>query len=209
MPIDSLLRSPQAKSALNGFLGGAAGGAMVSAFTNKKSAKKLLKAGGLVALGGVAWSAYQKYRDGAEVAPQSDSNATPLPQPTAYSGSTAPEASCLSESTLFRAMAAAAHADGHIDTAEQNKIWQEALDAGVDGDALNNLETLLQQPPTVEDVLAEATNMESKLEIYTASALVIDDSCEQGLRYLDHLKHKLGLPGALTNAVDARIAQAA
>lgn len=54
MPINSLLKSDQAKNALTGFLGVATGGALVSAFTNNKSAKKLLKTGGLMALGGVA-----------------------------------------------------------------------------------------------------------------------------------------------------------
>jgi uncharacterized membrane protein YebE (DUF533 family) len=52
-------------SPLTGLLGGAAGGALITAFANKKSARKLLKAGGLVALGGVAWHAYRSYKDGA------------------------------------------------------------------------------------------------------------------------------------------------
>ena len=91
MPLDNLLKSPQAKTAMTGFLGGAAGGAVMSALTGKKSAKKLLKAGGLVALGGVAWSAYQKYRDGA--AETSTAVAEPVAAP-AYQAIEAPARPC-------------------------------------------------------------------------------------------------------------------
>ena len=203
MPIDTLLKSDQAKSALNGFLGGAAGGAVVSAFTNKKSAKKLLKTGGLVALGGVAWSAYQKYRDNGEAptaqGPQDE------PVATAYEQPNVPAQACLSEQALFRAMAAAAFADGHIDEEEQSKIWQQALDAGVEGQALTNLDALLKNPPGLADIVAEATDMASKLEIYTASVLVIDDTCADGAAYISRLKTALALPLPLTDAVDARL----
>ena len=204
MPIDALVNSDKAKTALNGFLGGAAGGALVSAFTNKKSAKKLLKAGGLVALGGVAWSAYKKYKD-SNPAPNQAGEVLPAER-IAYESESEPKMVCLSETTLFRAMAAAAFADGHIDQSEQNRIWEQALEAGIEGEALNNLEHLINDPPTLSDVVVEATDMESKLEIYTASVLVVDETCAKGASYLEDLKSQLRLPAALTNAVDARVA---
>ncbi len=201
MPIDALLRSDKAKSTLNGFLGGAAGGALVSALTNNKSAKKLLKTGGLVALGGVAWSAYQKYRSSGEVT----EDAVVL-DPEDYQRTEKPSVSCLSETVLFRAMAAAAYADGHLDAEEQNKIWQCAIDNGIEGEALDNLERLLRHPPRIDQVVADASDMQSKLEIYTASKLVIDDQCIEAREYLSDLKQRLNLPAALIEAVDARTA---
>ena len=64
MAINELLSGMKGNGALNGALGGVAGGALVSAFTNKKSARTLLKTGGLLAVGGVAWQAYSSYRNG-------------------------------------------------------------------------------------------------------------------------------------------------
>ncbi|MFT4821426.1 MAG: uncharacterized membrane protein YebE (DUF533 family), partial [Candidatus Azotimanducaceae bacterium] len=61
MPFEALLNSAQGKTALTGALSGAAGGALVSALTGNKSAKKLLKAGGLIAVGGIAMKAWQVY----------------------------------------------------------------------------------------------------------------------------------------------------
>ena len=62
MPIDKLVKGISGNTAVTGALSGAAGGALVSALTGNKSAKKLLKAGGLVAVGGLAWQAYQSYQ---------------------------------------------------------------------------------------------------------------------------------------------------
>lgn len=201
MPIDTLLKSSSTKNALNGFLGGAAGGALVSAFTNKKSAKKLLKAGGLVALGGVAWSAYKKYQDHSNQA----HDAAVTSHTTAYESEQPPMRACLSEGAMFRAMAAAAYADGHIDKQEQNRIWQEALEIGVEGESLNNLEALLANPPGVGEVISEAHTLEEKLEIYAASVLVIDADSAPGASYVADLKDRLKLPDPLTTAVDAKV----
>ena len=203
MSLNALMKSDQVKSSLSGFLGGAAGGALVSAFTKKKSAKKLLKAGGLVTLGGVVWSAYQSY--------QSRSNSSPSHTQIVkqdIAAATAERAPCVSDMALFRAMAAAAFADGHIDQAESDKIWQSAVEHGLEGEALNRFAMMLKHPRSMAEVLADANDTESKLEVYAASALVIDDACASGKRYMEKLKLALDLPAPLLASVDHRLKHA-
>ena len=200
MPLDNLLKSPQAKTAMTGFLGGAAGGAVMSALTGKKSAKKLLKAGGLVALGGVAWSAYQQYKDGTPAGVEPGSEQVVLQAPSQNALEHVAEETPL---PLFQAMVAAANADGHLTESEQTRIWQKAMDVGVDGTALNALDSLLKNPPSMSEVVASANTMDEKLELYTASLLAIDDGCAAGRAYLDQLGPALGLPKPLISAVES------
>ena len=205
MPIDALLKSKNSQSALSGFLGGAAGGAVISALTNKKSAKKLLKTGGLVALGGVAWHAYQRYRDGGNDAvaasPEPVQPAT-LAAPTPADASVLPNTGAAEQRStrLLLAMIAAAYADGHLTEEEQNKVWQRAVDDGLSGKALGELEAALKRPPDVADILHGVDGLEAKLEVYTASLLTIDEACPAGARYLEELAQRLALPAPLVAA---------
>lgn len=52
MPIDKIMQTVNANPGLKGALGGAAGGALVSAMLGNKTARKVAKTGGLMALGG-------------------------------------------------------------------------------------------------------------------------------------------------------------
>ncbi len=196
MPIDQLLKSDTARNTLTGFLGGAAGGALVSAISNKKSAKKLLKAGGLVALGGIAWSAVQKYRE--------QSN-TPI---NIHEPPARPEALPRNGLLLLRAMIAAAYADGHLTETEQSRIWQRAIDEGLSGSALSELEHLLLKPPAMMDVVHDATDLESRLEVYGASLTAIDEHCAAGRIYLEDLAVALRLPTPLVAAMHRSIGAA-
>ncbi len=193
MPIDQLLKSDTARNTLSGFLGGAAGGALVSAISSKKSAKKLLKAGGLVALGGIAWSAVQKYREQTNT-PVDLPEASPRPQTTPRDGL-----------LLLRAMISAAYADGHLNDAEQSRIWQRAIDEGLSGAALSELEHLLMKPPTMMEIAQDTTDLESRLEVYGASVMAIDEHCAAGRIYLEDLAVALRLPTPLVAAVHRRI----
>ena len=207
MPIDKFIDSPNAKSALSGFLGGAAGGALISAFTNKKSAKKLLKSGGLVALGGLAYHAVQKYRDGQQPASEAQPVATSAPAVAAIAP---PQPELLAEHAplLLKAMVAAAHADGHLTAEEQTKIWRKAANDGLSGDALNALEQLLHNPPSIEEIRAEATDLDTRLEVYSASLLTLDEQCADGRAYLARLSAELQLPQPLVAVVHEQAAAA-
>jgi uncharacterized membrane protein YebE (DUF533 family) len=205
MPLDKLLGSIQNNPAITGALSGAAGGALVSAFTNKKSAKKLLQAGGLVAVGGLAYKAYQSYRHN-----QNQTQADPAISQISEQqfndvalGHRQPEATA----AVLLSMIAAAHADGHLSEIEQQKIWQQALDLGLPSTALAHLNNQLSQPPSITELVAAAPNMETKIEVYTAAALVTDDSCEAGRAFLLSLANALALPAHLVDALNEQTAR--
>ncbi len=199
MPIDKLLQSSNAQAALSGAVGGAAGGALISAFTNKKSAKKLLKAGGLVALGGVAWKAFQSYQNKA-AATQNTPAATPVPQLSQEQFESAPDNPRVNN-LLLEAMIAAAYADGHLTDLEQRRIWQSAVDQGVPPAALAALQDMLNQPKPVAELVSQADDLATKIEVYTASLAVLDSQCAAGRAYLENLGGALELPAPLLQAL--------
>ena len=67
MDLNKVVNALGSSGALGGFAGGVAGGALTGALMSKKGkkhAKTLLTAGGLAAVGGLAWKAYQSYQQG-------------------------------------------------------------------------------------------------------------------------------------------------
>ena len=195
MPIGKLLKHPQASTALTGALSGAAGGALVSAFTQKKSAKKLLKGAGLVAVGGLAWQAYQSYRQTRPVAAPTEPDIGAITQQQ-FNAVVAPEQAS-SSILVVQSMIAAAHADGHMTDAEQAQIWQHALESGLAADELESLQYLLSTPLPVDHLAAACSDMATKIEVYTAALLVIDGACDAGKHYLSCLAAALALPAPL------------
>ncbi|MEE4280589.1 MAG: tellurite resistance TerB family protein [Pseudomonadales bacterium] len=216
MPLDRILGSVTSNPALTGALSGAAGGALVTAFTNKKSAKKLLKAGGLVAVGGLAYKAYQSYRgaqqqsdDGAAPAPAQPLQAQALPELTQQDFAAVVDSTHNASTTslIIQAMIAAAHADGHLSEAEQKRIWQQAVELELPSSDLAALSEQLSKPLDPAQLAALAPNMETRIEIYTASAIVIDDTCEAGQSYLANLASQLQLPAQLVEALHLQSSQ--
>ena len=226
MPIDKFIKDPNAKAAMSGALGGAASGLLVSAFTNKKSAKKLLKAGGLVALGGVAWHAYQKYQEknqpGAAVEPPPLEANTPqaevIPASTPSAGDDAlmitdeghmDEQAFVAQledantaTLVLQAMVAAGYADGHLSEAERTRIWQKALEDDLPGDALAELQAMLDAPVSVAALATGATDMKTRIEIYTASQLAMDTECDAGVAHLEQLAKAMAMPPGLVMALN-------
>ena len=216
MPLDRILNSVTSNPAITGALSGAAGGALVTAFTNKKSAKKLLKAGGLVAVGGLAFKAYQSYRgsqqhnsEGAATSPSQPVEPQALPELTQQDFAAVVDSSQNENTTslIIQAMIAAAHADGHLSEAEQRRIWQQALELELPGSDLAALSEQLSKPLDPAQLAALAPNMETRIEIYTASAIVIDDTCEAGKSYLANLASQLQLPAQLVEALHLQSSQ--
>jgi uncharacterized membrane protein YebE (DUF533 family) len=217
MPLEKIFGSVTGNPAITGALSGAAGGALVTAFTNKKSATKLLKAGGLVAVGGLAYKAYQSYRgslqqsnDGAAPAPAQPTQAQALPELTQQDFATVVDSNHNANTTslIIQAMIAAAHADGHLSEAEQRRIWQQAVELELPSSDLAALSEQLSNPLDPAHLAALAPNMETRIEIYTASAIVIDDTCEAGKSYLANLALQLQLPAQLVEALHLQSSQA-
>lgn len=203
MPIE-LLKSEQSKTALTGFLSGAAGGALASSLTKNKSAKKLLKAGGLMAVGGLALKAWQTHSAGKHQSATSEqtgatvlaTQAPPIPQ------AIAPEREA---SLLIQSMIAAAHADGVLTPDEQNKIWQEAVSSNLPTEELGLVQQALEKPMSVSELASLPTTMEEKIEAFTAAAVVVEDGCAAGQTFLEQLGGALSLPTGLSAALIQQI----
>ncbi|KQZ86971.1 hypothetical protein ASD64_05785 [Mesorhizobium sp. Root157] len=169
-----------------------------------------LKLGGLAAIGGLAYKAYQNYQNGktpAETA-AGQPELLPPPQDTAFHPSQAPQGESEFASTLVRAMIAAAKADGRIDDEERRKIGDKLSLSGLDSDAEAFLKAELDAPLDLDKLVAAAQTDAQKVELYTASRLAIDPDTRAERGYLDLLAGRLGLPDALVEHVEATVSAA-
>ncbi|MER8488925.1 tellurite resistance TerB family protein [Mesorhizobium australicum] len=167
-----------------------------------------VKLGGLAAIGGLAYKAYQNYKAGnaPEQAPAaSEPELLPPPKDTAFHPSQAPQGEDEFTLTLVRAMISAAKADGHVDDEERRKIAGKLSLAGIGTDAEKFLMAELESPLDLDALVAGAHTDAQKLELYTASRLTIDPDSRAERGYLDLLAGRLGLPDALVDHVEATV----
>jgi uncharacterized membrane protein YebE (DUF533 family) len=171
-----------------------------------------LKLGGLAAIGGLAYKAYQNYQAGkqpAEAAPAgqapTDPVLLPAPTDTPFDPGQAPQGETEFALTLVRAMIAAAKADGHIDDGERAKISDKLALSGIGSEAEQFLMAELDAPLDFDALAAAAQTDEQRLEIYTASRLAIDPDTRAERGYLDMLAGRLNLPDALVDHVEATV----
>ena len=103
---------------------------------------------------------------------------------------------------LLRAMIAAAKSDGHIDAAEQQKIFGKLDDLDLDTEAKAWVMDELRKPLNIDSVVDASTSPEVAVEIYAASFLAIDpdDPAEQA--YLAMLASRLKLDPGLKTAIE-------
>ena len=78
MDFNKIVSGLSSSGVLGGFAGGAVGGALMNNKKVRKHTGTLLKVGGIAALGGVAWKAYQGY-----TANQIKDNEAPAAEPQA------------------------------------------------------------------------------------------------------------------------------
>jgi len=191
---------------VKGLAGGGLAGSLATILLGSKSGKKLAKSaltvGGTAALAGLAYKAYQTWQQNQQ---QAQSPAR-TPEPVFLPG--APAAQADLGLALLRAMIAAAKADGHIDAAEQQKIFAKLDEAGLGTEAKAFIIDEMRKPLNLDSVVADATTQERAIEIYAASVLAIDadDPAEQA--YLAMLAARLKLDPGLKLAVEQEAARA-
>jgi len=199
-----MLQDPGAKGAL----GGVAGGALTSLLMNKKARKTIgktaMSAGGLAALAGVAYWAYQRYQGQGAGAPAPDA-AAPAAPPAGSGFLPAPgDASACNGLALklIRAMIAAASADGQIDGDELQRVLQAIEQADVPGPDKAAVLRAMNAPETVDEIAALAGGDEAvATELYVASLSAVDADTPAEHAYLRMLSGKLGLADELVRAV--------
>lgn len=109
---------------------------------------------------------------------------------------------------LVRAMIAAARSDGVVDADERARIADRLAVSGMETEAQSFIENELQNPASLDEIVAAAITDEQKVEIYTASRLAIDPDTRAERGYLDMLAGRLCLPDALSDHIEATVSGA-
>jgi uncharacterized membrane protein YebE (DUF533 family) len=209
--MNKLLGQLLGSGAAGGFAGGLAGGLASSMLTSKKGRKlgtKALKLGGVAAVGALAYTAFQRYNQGAtSTLPATAADLTLAPPGTAFmpkeNDDAANEALGL---TLVRAMIAVARADGRLDTEESQSIFQKIQSLGLDSESQALLVEEMGHPVDMDAIVNSATSPEIAAEIYTASLLAVDIDTAAEKGYLAMLAARLRLPSELVVEIERQVA---
>jgi uncharacterized membrane protein YebE (DUF533 family) len=182
------------------FAGGAVAGGLLGMLLGggRRHGGGLLGYGGAAALGALALQAYQNYQR---------QQAGGAPAPGNFLADALPHASPAADGSPFelvlvRAMVGAAKADGHIDAAEQRRLFAEVERLGLDAEAKAYIFDLLREDVDLYDLASAATTAEQRAEIYLAARLAIDVDEPAERAYLDALAARLGLPAELRATLD-------
>jgi uncharacterized membrane protein YebE (DUF533 family) len=189
--------------------GGAVGGIaglLLGSKGGRKLAGSALKVGGMAVLGGLAYKVYNdwqasKQAQKPEPMPQDLKDITPKAEGTVFLPTSNAERDELSR-TLLSAMIAAAKADGHIDAAEQTRIFQKLDDFDLSSEEKGFVLEELRKPLDINALASKATTPERALEIYAASLLAIDVDGTAERDYLQTLATRLGLDPLLTKRME-------
>jgi uncharacterized membrane protein YebE (DUF533 family) len=190
------------------FTGGAvAGGLLGLMLGGRRMRGGLLGYGGAAALGALALQAYQNYQR---------QQASGLAQPLAPSEASLAEAEAPPlphlrpaadgspfELALVRAMVGAAKADGHIDAAEQRRLFAEVERLGLDAEAKAYVFDLLTLGVDLDGLARAVATPEQGAELYLAARLAIDPDEPAERAFLDALAARLRLPAELRDTLDA------
>ena len=191
----------QRDAMLNGMGKGALAVGAVAMLLGTKSGRELtgtaLKVGGVAAVGGIAFKAYQNW--------QQQQNATVPHTGTPIDLLADSEANQRSEA-IVKAMISAAKSDGHVDESEQKLITSKIEDLGLEQDITRFLMKELNKPLDVAEVVASADSQEAAAEIYLASAMVVDLEDPDERQYMDSLAQGLELDAALVKELESTLA---
>jgi uncharacterized membrane protein YebE (DUF533 family) len=189
------------------FAGGAVAGGLLGMLLGGGRRRGFGGGIGSAVLGALALQAYQTYqRNRAQSRDDSvpshfDQQALPHAQPAADGSAF--------ELTLVRAMVGAAKADGHIDAAEQRRLFAEVERLGLDAEAKAYVFDLLTRDVDLQSLAAAVGTPEQGAELYLAARLAIDPDEPAERAYLDALAARLKLPAELRSNLDAAPQKAA
>lgn len=219
MDLNRIVQGLSSSGAVSGFAGGLAGSALVGAISGKKGkkmAKGALKVGALAAVGGLAYKAYQGYRQNqasAALPSQRQSGHAQTADPKSWQDISEQRFEAVTHNPessgsllLLRAMIAAAASDGHMDNDEQNRVFEEAGKLNLSQQEKARLFDELRNPLGLQQIVAEVNNPETAVEVYAASLIAIDEHRPEGQAYLRSLALALELPAELVESVHGQVA---
>ncbi|MDA4847222.1 tellurite resistance TerB family protein [Hoeflea poritis] len=190
---------------------GAIAAVLLGTSTGRSVTGSALKLGGLAVVAGLGYQAYKNYKAG-----KSPEQATP-PQieadivPEAEQSGFDTDVATINDDfalALMRAMIAAARSDGHVDESERGRIADKLAVSGIADDAQAFINSELEEPTVLDDIIVAARTEEQRVELYTASRLAIDPNTRAERGYLDMLAGRLGLDDALVDHIEATVAGA-
>lgn len=196
----------------NPIASGAIALALLGTAPGRAIAGAVMRLGGLAAVAGLAYKAYQNYQKGASAdesaARQPETELLAPPEGSAFDPATAPNGENHFALALIRAMLAAANADGHIDEQERSRISDRLRQAGIDEESGEFLRQELANPLDLDALAATAHSDPQKVELYTASRIVLEPNTDVERQYLERLAERLGLPEALVEHIEATVSAA-
>lgn len=191
-----------------GLASGAAAGGIMALLVNNKSARKFAGTaatyGGAAVLGGLAYKAFQNWQQNSTSAVGSQHEQL-IDADAFNSNDTIPAEFQL---TLIKAMIMAAKADGHIDSKEQQRIFQSVEQMDIPQETKGMLFNLVNQDITIAEITQGISSIEQKSEVYLASCLVIDPDHQDEQAHLEQIATALGLPESLCRQLQWQAHQA-
>lgn len=185
---------PQRKAALSSMGTGAAIAGVTALLLGTSSGRGLtglaVKLGGLAAVGGLAYKAFQDWQ-----AKKGEAPVDPGPAAHTLNGPQLDQRSLV----LLKAMLAAAKADGHIDENEQAKIDAYLQKLALNPEAQRFIKNELAKPLSAKEIAAGADSPAAAAEIYLTSLLAINMDNDKERQYLEELAKELKLPPELVS----------
>ena len=180
--IDGLKKGALASAVLFGLLGTKGGRSLTG---------KVIKIGGIAALGTAAYKGYQYWRN--------DRKGVSIHELT---GVEAQDRSLL----LISAMVSAANSDGKLDDNESSILKREILDMNLSKDLFDQVSQIVQQPLSVTELCDRVSDDAVASEVYLAARIFIDDeSSAAEQNYLNDLVDGLGLSQELVTALETEL----
>lgn len=202
---DDLLGSIGQRARDNPLASGALAGGLAALLLGSKAGRKLSKKavqyGGMAVVGGLAYKAYRDWQARKAGAPAPTPHTELLPPPSDTPFAPEPEEEHDRARLLLTAMISAAKADGYIDAGEQKLIFARLAELDLDAESKAYVMDLLAAPLDFEALVRAAREPEVAAEVYAASVLAIDPDHPAERAYLQMLAARLGLDGALVDAI--------
>ena len=194
-PLDSI------KSAIPGGLaGGAAAGGIMALLLGSKKGRKMagtaVKYGGTAILGGLAFKAFENWKQNQAIAQAQPATLADLDKAEQLIPDNTSSSTPLNL-LLVKTMISAAKADGHLDADEQKGIFDAVERMNLDADDKVAVFDAMSRDIPVHELASAVTRDEHRAEAYLSAFLAIDVDHEKERAYLDSLAQALALPEGL------------
>jgi uncharacterized membrane protein YebE (DUF533 family) len=178
---------------------GGLGALILGTETGRSIATSAAKIGALALIGGLAYKAYQHHAEGQPPGAEGDVRPEPAPKGSGFEESAVSDQAAR---TYLRAMIAAAAADGRLDADEQRRLTTTLAEAGMDREAEAFIAEEINNPASIDELVAGVSDQREALQLYTAARLAIEPNTPAEQAFLATLASRLGIDADLARHVD-------